>query len=75
MGDFEEIIKKYEELQGVFQKSANITGAIIALMKKAKELEDEGKDDSEESKKILKRIEDKTDEFAVQMIKIAKLAQ
>lgn len=75
MGDFEEIIKKYEELQGVFQKSVNITGEIIALMKKAKEVEDEGKGDIEELKKIVKRIEDKTDEFAVQMIKIAKLTQ
>lgn len=75
MGDLEEIIKKYEELQGVFLKSAIITGEIIALMKKVKELEDVGIYDREESKKILKRIEDKTDEFAVQMIKIAKLTQ
>lgn len=75
MGDFEEVIKKHEELQRVLQKSADITGEIVVLMKKGKALDDEGKEDSEESKKILQKIEDKTDEFAVQMIKISRLAQ
>ena len=70
----DELIESYKKLKGALQKSAEITGDVIKLIEKSKLLENEGKEESEEAKEVLKKIEEKNDEFTLQMIKIVKLA-
>lgn len=63
--DNEKEIEEIKELQGYFQKCSNILKNVVKLLE---ELNKE--DDEEKAEKIMKRVELKTAEFMVQMIKI-----
>lgn len=63
--DNEKEIAEVKELQGCFQKCSNILKNVVKLLE---ELNKE--DDEEKAEKIMKRVELKTAEFMVQMIKI-----
>lgn len=65
--DTEKEIAEIKELQICFQKCSNILKNIVKLLE---ELNNE--DDEEKADKIMKKVELKSAEFMVQMIKINK---